>query len=111
MDLKIVFSVAKDLQFKYHMNWTQILGITAGLLTATSMLPQLIKTLKEKKAEDVSLKMLVVLLLGITLWIAYGFLREDLPIIVTNSFSFLLNITMIYLRKKYKHGDPAADKG
>jgi MtN3 and saliva related transmembrane protein len=84
-----------------YMNWIQIVGLVAGTLTSGSLIPQLIKTIKEKKAEDVSIGMLLVLMLGVATWIVYGFLREDLPIIITNSFSLLLNITMIVLRFKY----------
>lgn len=83
------------------MNTTQIVGIIAGVLTAISMLPQLIKMVKEKKADDVSLLMLLVLLAGLSLWVVYGIMREDLPIIVTNSFSLMLNITVVILRLKY----------
>lgn len=84
------------------MNWTQIIGLAAGILTATSLLPQVIKTFKEKKAEDVSLLMLLVLLGGLILWIVYGIKKNDLPIIATNCFSLLVNITMVVLRIKYK---------
>lgn len=85
------------------MDFTQIIGLMAGILTATSMLPQVIKTFKEKKADNVSLVMLLVLLGGLVLWIVYGFKKNDLPIIVTNCFSLLVNIVMVVLRIKYKH--------
>jgi MtN3 and saliva related transmembrane protein len=84
-----------------YMNWIQIVGLVAGTLTSSSLIPQLVKTIKEKKAEDVSIGMLLILMLGVATWVVYGFLREDLPIIITNSFSLLLNITMIVLRFKY----------
>ena len=84
------------------MDWTQIIGLAAGILTACSLLPQVFKTLKEKKAEDVSLIMLFVLQAGLVLWIVYGFKREDLPIIVTNCFTLLVNIVMVFLRIRYK---------
>src|SRR5690349_1779685 len=80
----------------------QIIGITAGVFTASSLIPQVIKTLREKKAEDVSLGMLFVLQAGLILWIIYGVKREDLPIIVTNCFSLLVNITMVILRFRYR---------
>jgi MtN3 and saliva related transmembrane protein len=83
------------------MNWTQIVGLFAGICTASSLLPQLIKTIKEKKAEDISKGMLFVLMTGVATWIVYGILRDDFPIIITNSFSLLLNITMVFLRFKY----------
>lgn len=83
------------------MNITQIVGIAAGILTAISMLPQLIKIVKEKKAGDVSITMLLVLMAGLATWIAYGILRNDWPIIVTNCFSLLVSITTAILRVKY----------
>src|SRR4051794_23227225 len=79
-----------------------IVGIVAGVFTATSMLPQVIKTLKEKEAEDVSPVMLIVLITGITLWVFYGILRNDVPIIATNGFSLILNLFMLYLRWRYR---------
>jgi MtN3 and saliva related transmembrane protein len=84
------------------MNWTQIIGLAAGVCTACSLLPQVFKTLKEKKADDVSLAMLFVLQAGLILWTVYGIKRNDIPIIATNIFSLLVNITMVILRIKYK---------
>lgn len=84
------------------MNWTQVIGLAAGVCTATSLVPQVVKTIKEKKAEDVSLGMLLVLATGIILWIVYGVKKNDLPIIATNSFSLLVNIVMVVLGVKYK---------
>lgn len=83
------------------MNWTQIIGLTAGIFTSMSLLPQVVKTLREKHAQDVSLLTLIVLMIGLALWVVYGIKREDMPIILTNSFSLLVNITMIILRIRY----------
>jgi MtN3 and saliva related transmembrane protein len=83
------------------MDTTEWIGIAAGVLTSISMLPQLIKMIKEKKAGDVSIVMLLVLIAGLALWAVYGFMREDIPIIVTNCFSFVLNIIVLTLRIKY----------
>lgn len=83
------------------MNWTQVIGLFAGVCTASSLLPQLVKTIKEKKAEDISKLMLFVLMTGVATWIVYGIMRDDMPIVLTNSFSLLLNITMVVLRFKY----------
>jgi MtN3 and saliva related transmembrane protein len=83
------------------MDFIQIIGLFGGICTASSLLPQLIKTVKEKKADEISKGMLFILMLGVATWIVYGVLRNDLPIIITNSFSLLLNITMITLRIKY----------
>ncbi len=84
------------------MDKTQLIGIVAGILTAISMLPQLIKIIKEKKAENVSLWMLVILMLGLGMWTIYGLLKKDWPIVVTNAFSLLLNFVLVSFRNKYK---------
>ena len=80
----------------------QIIGIAAGICTSFSLLPQLIKMIKEKRVDDISIFMLLILITGLALWVYYGILREDWPIILTNSLSVLLNGTMIVLRFKYK---------
>ena len=85
------------------MNYTSIIGIIAGLLTASSSIPQIVKIIKEKKVADLSIGMFITLSLGVMFWIAYGILRDDMPIIVTNGFSLCLNITILILRFKYKN--------
>ncbi|MBC7510715.1 MAG: SemiSWEET transporter [Ferruginibacter sp.] len=80
----------------------QLTGIVAGSITALSMLPQLIKIIKEKKVEDISIWMLIALIIGLVFWTFYGFLKHDIPILVTNSFSLLVNFILIGLRIKYK---------
>jgi MtN3 and saliva related transmembrane protein len=82
--------------------WIQVIGLAAGVCTAISLLPQLIKIVREKRAEQLSLFYLFTLLLGLGLWIAYGVLRSDLPIILTNIASALLNVSVIVLSVKYR---------
>jgi len=84
------------------MQTEQVVGIAAGICTGISLLPQLIKIVQEKKAESVSLVMLGILLTGLAGWVYYGFLRKDYPIIVTNAFSFIVNVCIIILSVKYK---------
>ena len=83
------------------MDTTKIIGLVAGILTSASLLPQLIKTLKERKVEDVSPLMFIMLLAGTGLWAYYGILRDDLPLMITNGISFLLNAIMLILKVKY----------
>lgn len=85
-----------------RLDLTQIVGIVAGICTSISLLPQLIKIIRHKKADDISLFYLIILMCGLSLWIWYGVLRDDVPIIATNSFSLMLNIAIIILGVKYK---------
>jgi MtN3 and saliva related transmembrane protein len=84
------------------MEITGIIGIAAGVCTSVSLLPQLFKIIKEKKAEAISYFMLFILLTGLALWVWYGIRQEDYPIIVTNSFSFIVNTLVIIFTIRYK---------
>lgn len=84
------------------MELTTYIGIAGGICTAISLLPQLIKLLREKKSEDISTFMLFILLAGLGLWIWYGIRKQDYPIIVTNSFSLLVNLLIIYFTIRYR---------
>ena len=79
-----------------------LLGIIAGVLTSVSMIPQLIKVLKEKNAEDLSWTMILVLITGLSLWVWYGFIKNELPIILSNAFAVLVNIILLICCMIYK---------
>lgn len=72
-----------------------ILGLVAGGITSVAMLPQLIKVLKDKDVEDLSLVMICTLVAGLSLWVWYGFLKNELPIILSNAFAVLVNICLL----------------
>lgn len=78
------------------------IGIAAGVLSAASLLPQLVKIIREKKANDVSVGMFILLFAGLGLWIFYGIMKKDLPLILTNAVSLATNAFIIYFSLKYK---------
>ena len=84
-----------------EIEFSKIVGIVAGVFTAASLLPQVFKSIKEKTAE-LSVVMMLLLFGGNSLWVWYGILKNDWPIIATNSFSFLLNTVMMILKFKYR---------
>jgi MtN3 and saliva related transmembrane protein len=84
------------------VDFTQTIGIAAGVCTSVSLLPQLVKLIRNKRAEDLSLFYLIILFIGLALWIWYGVLRQDIPIIATNALSIVLNITILILGIRYK---------
>lgn len=83
-------------------NQPEIVGLAAGIFTSGSLLPQLVKLVKTRKSEDISLFYLIVLFVGLALWIWYGILRDDIPILVTNGFSLVINGIIIVMGVKYK---------
>ena len=87
----------------YSVN-IEFFGYFAAILTTAAFLPQLIKTLKTKKAEDVSLSTLIMFICGVGCWIVYGYKISSKPILIANIITFLLNsfilISKLYYSKK-----------
>ena len=81
---------------------TNYIGIAAGIFTGISLVPQLYKIIKEKRAENISYFMLVILIAGLAGWVWYGIRKNDLPIIFTNGFSILVNLLTIFFSARYK---------
>ncbi len=77
------------------------LGLVAGALTTSSAFPQLIKCYRTKSTEDLSLWFLIAILSGVTLWILYGIAVSDIPLILTNTVSFLPLSCTLYLKIKW----------
>ena len=78
-----------------------ILGLIAGTLTTISFLPQVIKTWKLKETKDLSLWMYILACTGILLWLSYGLLIKDLPLILANSVVLVLASIVLFLKLKY----------
>lgn len=84
------------------IGWVEILGLTAGACTTAAVVPQIWKAWKTKEVEDVSPGMFFVLILGLFLWLTYGIIIDDIPIIVTNGVAFILNASMLFLIYRYR---------
>ena len=82
--------------------FTNYIGVGAGIFTGISLVPQLYKIIKEKRAENISYFMLVILIAGLAGWVWYGIRKNDLPIIFTNGFSILINLLTIFFSARYK---------
>ena len=75
-----------------------IIGYIAGTLTTFASLPQLIKSLKEGDMTNISLAFVITFTTGLMLWLIYGILRSDYPIIVFNTLSLMFWIPISYLK-------------
>ncbi|HNZ86994.1 MAG TPA: SemiSWEET transporter [Methanofastidiosum sp.] len=84
------------------MDYIIIVGMIAAFLSTVSSLPQVIKTIKLKETKDISFWMWAFLAVGIFLWLVYGLLKTDLPIILANGISLFLVSIVLGLKIKYK---------
>lgn len=84
------------------MDLVGIIGVSAGTLTTIAFLPQVVKAWRTRSTRDVSLNMYLVLFIGIALWLLYGLLRADPPLILANAVTLLLAGAVLAL--KLRHG-------
>ena len=78
----------------------EFFGYFAAILTTAAFLPQLMKTLRTKKADDVSLVTLIMFICGVFSWIIYGYKISSIPILMANIITFTLNV-LILISKIY----------
>ena len=79
----------------------EFFGYLAAILTTTAFLPQLIKTIKTQKADDVSLITLIMFICGVFSWVIYGYLISSIPILTANVITFLLNFSILISKISY----------
>lgn len=84
------------------MDPVTLLGMAAGTLTTISFVPQVIRTWKTRSTKDISTGMFAMFSTGILLWTLYGVAINSLPVIFTNSITFVLAFIILVL--KIKHG-------
>jgi MtN3 and saliva related transmembrane protein len=85
------------------MDMIQILGLAAGACTSLAAVPQLYKTWKTKEVENISLKMFLLYVVGMSMWLTYGIIKSDLPIIITNAIALTFHGMMLFFKLKYKN--------
>jgi MtN3 and saliva related transmembrane protein len=75
-----------------------IIGLAAAFCTTISYVPQLKKVWETGKTGDISLKMFLILAVGIALWVVYGVMKGDVVIILANSVSLALLCGILFFK-------------
>ena len=84
------------------MTTIQILGLTAGTITSFTFIPQVIQIWKTKSAKDINIVMMLLLIVGVSMWLSYGILIKDAAIIYTNSMVLAMSLIMLFFKFKFK---------
>jgi MtN3 and saliva related transmembrane protein len=78
------------------------LGYSAGILTVGSFLPQVIRTWRSRQTGDLSLGMFALLATASSLWIVYGIVTSDWPVILTNSGMVAMTLSLAAAKIRYR---------
>ena len=82
------------------MDYITIIGLTAAAMGGVSLFPQLIKVLKTKSTKDISRETILLLAGSIFLWLVYGILLNNFPIIIANFFGFIQALIILFVKIK-----------
>jgi MtN3 and saliva related transmembrane protein len=78
------------------------LGYVAGMVTVASFLPQVVRAWRTRQTRDLSLASLALLITAGSMWILYGALSRDWPVVATNSG--MVGLLALLAAAKVKHG-------
>lgn len=79
----------------------QYLGYFAGIITVLSFLPQVLRTWRTRRTGDLSLGMFALLVTAGTLWIIYGTITADWPVVATNVGMVVLNGALVVAKLRF----------
>jgi MtN3 and saliva related transmembrane protein len=82
----------------------QAIGFLAGFLTTVSFIPQVVKAYRTRSTNDLSLGMLTTFSVGLGLWIAYGIVTRQTPVVVTNVVTFVLVLVLLWVKRSRVRG-------
>jgi MtN3 and saliva related transmembrane protein len=78
------------------------IGIAAAVLTTSAFAPQAFKVWQTRSTRDVSLAMFLMMVTGNALWLLYGFLIHDLPLIVANAVTLALAASILVAKIRFR---------
>ena len=86
------------------MDAVTVLGLSAACCTTVAFLPQVIKNWRTRSAGDLSFGTFGLFTVGLVMWLVYGLMIGNVPIIVSNVVTLVLNIAnltqMVIYRKR-----------
>ena len=83
------------------MDAPTLVGLAAGFLTTVAFVPQVTKIWKSRSARDVSLPAFVAFTIGVALWLVYGILHREVPIIVWNAVTLVLAGAILAMKVRF----------
>ena len=78
------------------------LGYIAGMVTVASFLPQVVRAWRTRQTRDLSLASLALLITAGSMWILYGALSRDWPVVATNGGMVGLLVLLAAAKVRYR---------
>jgi MtN3 and saliva related transmembrane protein len=87
-----------------RLNALDILGLVATGFTTSSFVPQVWRTWRTRDVSGISLPTYVIITIGLALWLLYGWLRGDMPLVVANAVMVVLTGAITVMKLRFGRG-------
>ena len=77
------------------------LGYAAAILTTSSFIPQALMTIRSRNTQGISRAMYIIFTVGVAFWLGYGIFIGSLPMILANTVTLALAVTILALKLRY----------
>lgn len=78
------------------------IGFLAAFCTTIAFLPQAFKVWKTKSTKDISLSMFIIFTSGVALWLLYGTIINNFPLIIANTITLVLSVFILIYKLNFK---------
>lgn len=84
---------------------TEWFGYTAAFCTTVAFIPQVLQVIRTRDTQAISLSMYLIFAFGVAMWLAYGLVLDNIPMIVANTITLLLALVVLFfkLRDAFSH--------
>lgn len=91
------------------MDSTTLIGLTAAFCTTASFIPQVVQILRTGNVDGISLMMYSIFTFGVAMWLTYGIIVEDLPMLLANLITLILALSVLILTLYKRQQKKSAD--
>lgn len=82
------------------MDMNTCIGTVAAFCTTSAFVPQVLQSWRTRDLSGISLPMYTIFTTGVALWLLYGLVIHDWPIIIANAITVLLAAIVLLLKIK-----------
>lgn len=82
----------------FLLDYMPYIGSAAASFTTIAFVPQVVHSYKTRDLSGISLSMYSVFTAGVGLWLVYGVLKHDWPLMIANGITFCLAASILILK-------------
>ncbi len=80
---------------------TEMIGVISGLLSSITFLPQIMRLVRTKSAQDISSGTYLIILISEIGWLLYGILTDSPAIVITTVIACISAVIILLLKLRY----------